>query len=913
MSGLVELPPRARGFILAVIAAGAAMPALVSLLAGAPRLDLGLLALAAAACAAGNLFEVFAPGHYALQPNFAVFFASVVLLPPWASALVAVAAFVPGWLAGRSPWFKAAFNMANYALAGTAASGVLRLHDAVAAVAAAGLQDVAVLVAAAAVFAMVNHLLIATVASFASGVPVRRNLHQIADGLPLDVALGVTGASLAVLWHESPALVALAAGPLALVYRALALPQLEHKARTDAKTGLFNSEHFRERLEEEVDRARRTGGTVAVVMVDLDHLREVNNRCGHLAGDRVIRGVADALVAVNVDTGVAARFGGEEYCLLLPGGTVDDARAVAEELRARVSETRFRADDDESAAETLRVTLSAGVAAFPEHGDSAQALIKAADVAVYEAKAAGRNRVRVALAPEARAALDLRPAGAALAAPAPADAPVLRLAEVTPERSVAPGERAGDDTSAAPAGPPPAVGTRRLVPPYAATLAIAGALLGAWSAGQSAPVLGPLLGLLIAAVVALDVSDLDVFGRGRLSPGAVPSVALACAFGPVGPVLAEAVVTLLRVVRGEAGVRSAFNFGALSLSGGAAAAVFALMKPGHGVGLVLVAILAALVYYAVNATLVAGVWALDEALPPTTAWRARFAWAMPHYLAFGAASGLLLLAYDDMGTLAFAVFGFPLSTFWLAQRQYLARARESLESLGRRNDELSATNERLRTVVADNQDLVRSIHESYLATITALARSIEAKDPYTGDHTERVAAIATRIAAQLDFGESDRRAIAVGAVIHDIGKIGVPDAILLKPGRLTDEEFAVMRRHPEISSYILAELELPPLVKNMVRNHHERYDGMGYPDRLSGERIPLAARVLSVADALDAMTSDRPYRPAMSFDDALEEVRQQAGRQFCPTVLRALDESLAAQPAAWSALRGAGDGERRAA
>ena len=349
-------------------------------------------------------------------------------------------------------------------------------------------------------------------------------------------------------------------------------------------------------------------------------------------------------------------------------------------------------------------------------------------------------------------------------------------------------------------------------------------------------------------------------------------------------------------------MRTAFNFGALSLSGVAAAGVFAVLPARHGAGLVAVAAVAALAYYTVNSVLVAGVWALDESLSPASAWRQRFAWALPHHLAFGAAAGLLLLAYEAMGPVAFAVFGFPLATFWLAQRQYLSSARDSVESLEHRRDELVASNSRLRIVLSDNQDLVRRIHESYLATITALARTIEAKDPYTGDHTERVATIAARIARRLDFSEPELRAIGVGAVIHDIGKIGIPDSILLKPGRLTEDEFELMRSHPEISSYILADLELPAMVKDMVRSHHERYDGSGYPDGLGADRIPLAARVLAVADALDAMTSDRPYRPAMPLADALDEVRSQTGRQFCPSVVAALEASLCAEPAVWRRL-----------
>jgi putative nucleotidyltransferase with HDIG domain len=194
------------------------------------------------------------------------------------------------------------------------------------------------------------------------------------------------------------------------------------------------------------------------------------------------------------------------------------------------------------------------------------------------------------------------------------------------------------------------------------------------------------------------------------------------------------------------------------------------------------------------------------------------------------------------------------------------------------------------------------MHHSYISTITSLARTVEAKDPMTSGHTERVADIAVVLAGELGFNEAELAAIRVGAVIHDIGKIAIPDSILLKPGPLDPQEFAVMRRHPEMSSYIVAELELPPVVKQMVRSHHERFDGTGYPDRLIGEEIPLAARILSVADALDAMISDRPYRKALPIEVARAEIEDKAGSQFCPRVVAALITVIETRPVFWAQL-----------
>src|SRR4051794_35445741 len=192
-SGLANLPARARIFLLSVIVAGAVIPVTASILEGDMAVDVRLFAVVAVACAAGNLFEVFAPGHYALQPNFAIFFFAAALLPPWAGATVALLAFLPGFLARRTPWFKAAFNAGNYALGGLAVHAVMvsPLADTVTGT-HGGINRAVLLLVATVAFTVVNHLLLVLMASFAGGERVRRNLHQIADGLPLDVALGLT-------------------------------------------------------------------------------------------------------------------------------------------------------------------------------------------------------------------------------------------------------------------------------------------------------------------------------------------------------------------------------------------------------------------------------------------------------------------------------------------------------------------------------------------------------------------------------------------------------------------------------------------------------------------------------------------------------------------------------------------------
>ncbi len=246
----------------------------------------------------------------------------------------------------------------------------------------------------------------------------------------------------------------------------------------------------------------------------------------------------------------------------------------------------------------------------------------------------------------------------------------------------------------------------------------------------------------------------------------------------------------------------------------------------------------------------------------------------------------------------------PLLTLWIAERQYVDRSRATVTELRMSNDELEAANARLFGLLDENRQLLGRMQRSYLGTITSLAHAVEAKDPYTSGHTERVAEVALLLARELDFDDSQLAAVKVGAIIHDIGKVGTPDQILSKPGALTADEIREIRKHPEVASQIVAELELPTAVKQMVRSHHERFDGDGYPDGLVGDQIPLAARILSVAEALDAMTSDRPYRDAMPLDVACAEVRENAGTQFCPRVVAALTKSLAQSRSFWAEFGG---------
>jgi len=188
------------------------------------------------------------------------------------------------------------------------------------------------------------------------------------------------------------------------------------------------------------------------------------------------------------------------------------------------------------------------------------------------------------------------------------------------------------------------------------------------------------------------------------------------------------------------------------------------------------------------------------------------------------------------------------------------------------------------------------LRRAHRDTIAALSKSMEAKDLYTGGHTGRVAAVSIALAEHLGLVSDALEAIEIGALLHDIGKIGIPEHILRKEGPLDEAEWAIMRMHPLISDFILAELDLDPIIRECARSSHERTDGKGYPDGLSGEEIPLPARIVFVADAFDAITSDRPYRQGRSTAAALAEIEANAGTQFCPLVVAALAEIWQTKP-----------------
>jgi putative nucleotidyltransferase with HDIG domain len=196
----------------------------------------------------------------------------------------------------------------------------------------------------------------------------------------------------------------------------------------------------------------------------------------------------------------------------------------------------------------------------------------------------------------------------------------------------------------------------------------------------------------------------------------------------------------------------------------------------------------------------------------------------------------------------------------------------------------------LRETFKQERARTQELHQSYMATVRALANAVEARDAYTGKHAERVSAYALMIAAAAGLDMAGDREIEFGFLLHDVGKVAVPDAILFKPGRLTPEERLVIEQHPITGYQIVREIDFLGQARDVIRHHHERYDGNGYPDRLRGEAIPLSARVFAVADVLDALTTERPYRRPSSIPEARAMIAAGAGSHFDPAIIAAFGE-----------------------
>jgi diguanylate cyclase (GGDEF)-like protein/putative nucleotidyltransferase with HDIG domain len=839
------------------------------------------------AAAVAQLFVVRTPRDQAYHTAIVFLIAAAFILPPELVALMGIVQHVPEWLKMRYRWYLQTFNICNYVLGSMAvwflAGHILKwqaIPGQTLRVAVAGLVCCVVFVA-------INHTVLALMLHFARRHTLRETGLFELEHLATDLVLAALGVATYAFWQTNPWLIPFAVAPLVLVHRSLAVPQLQAEARVDPKTGLFNARHFAAALAEEIGRAQRFERPMSLIMADLDLLRDINNSYGHLAGDAVLKGIAEVFRAQLRHYDVPARFGGEEFSILLPETPPDQALEIAERIRRAVAERTF---DVETSSEPIRATVSIGVAGYPKDGTDANELIHQADLAVYRAKLQGRNRVLGASSEPLLVPSDRTARLIAVPEDGEHHAPIPGAAQAQPKE-----ERRSEPRHPRPHavhGPRFLSLDKRLslTVGLVSTLGVAAGVLGLTLTWTSRDLLGVLcvLGLVgVGQALALEADE----GAAVLSVSAVGCLAASSLFGWRAALpLAITSVAVDWSARRQPLHNVLFNIGALTLASLTAASVFklAIFFPdgtSHRLAVAGLGLLAGAGYFVVNMGLVSLALALQGHERWWGVFREQFAWLLPHYVVYGFIGGVMALAYEAVKLLALAVFAVPLLLMRKTQEAYLKHTHRSAQKLRQAAETIQSQNVSL-------EHANKLLKERSTAAMESLSATVDARDSYTAGHSRRVQQLALAIGRELGLSQAELDLLGHAALFHDIGKLAIPDAILLKPASLTPDEWSLMQRHAEEGARIIDRLGFLNDAVPAIRHHHERFDGTGYPDRLGGEEIPLGARIIHVADALDSMLTTRIYRAARPAAEALQELRRSAGTQFCPRCVGALERIL---------------------
>ncbi len=859
-----KLSTATRLYVLGIILAGGAVAAWQ--FRHLPGVSLWTLLATCALAALAQVLKVEgATERSSYNTSWTVYAFALLLLGPSAAILVMLVAHLVEWAWYKYVWYIQLFNIASFVLCLSLASALYGLLD--------GGQPptgpvglVAMLIALAG-FTLLNHLLIGLVVKLARGQGFKES--GVFDQLPLviDFTLLAMGAGGALLWLFNPFAALLAVIPLYLVYHTLRIPALQRQTQMDTKTGLFNAHYFSEALENELARADRFDRPLTVVMADLDLLRNINNSYGHLAGDVVLAGVAQILARSVREYDIVARFGGEEFAILMPETPPDQALPRIEALRTVIEAASFTVS---TSLTPIRATMSFGLAGREHQGQAPNDLIHRADVAVYQAKLAGRNRVSLATAE-----------GVAL--PSMPTAPVAAPLEAArPDYGAQPEPAAPTQPPAAAATPVVKVNAR---PAWAiqvyiiAVAAVALSLLaGLLRPSGSFDWVG--LALLAVMVLLTEWLAIEIYARDTsISTAAAPLLAGALLFGPLGVLILSGVQAGAILIKHRSDLsRFVFNASNQIIAGLLCYGLARLL--GWPLGdkpfwwqMVVTLLCAGLVYFGTTA-LVAGAIDLSSGQPFRQVWVERFRWLLPYYLALGVVAYAFVFSYLNDGLVGVAIVLVPLLMLRFSQAQYLDHTKRSVTQLRASN---SALHQQASEISTLNEEL-----------LLALSRAIDLRDPDVHDHSQNVARYAVLAAQELGLPPERVEQVRKAGLLHDIGKLGIPEIILFKPARLSIDEYSVVKQHPTLGAEIVDNCHSLHALVPFIRHHHERYDGRGYPDGLPGLDIPLEARILSVADAVEAMASDRPYRRGRDAPAILQEILANAGTQFDAAVVGAM-------------------------
>jgi len=876
-------------YIVSILLTGAALSVLALLSGPLPSVSQWLtLAALVVLTTAAQYFEAEAPGRQSYYPHFVFLFAGVLLLHPFLFVLQVTIPHLIEWAQKRlsgSPllrdWYIQPFNISMHIIAGVTARAVF-VGLVGGSPSLVAIQAMSAGLVAAVAYGVLNHAIVGLVLLMARRISLRASGVFEIGNLLNDLVQLYLGYAAAVLWQLNPLLIIPALTPLVLIYQALKVPQLRKEAQTDEKTGLWNARYFGGILAAEMDRARRFGRPLALIMADLDLLRNINNTYGHLAGDTVLAGIGQIIRQTVREYDTAARFGGEEFAMLLPETQAVDAVAVAERLRQAVEAAEFTVTTSPS---PIHATLSLGVACFPESGEAPDELVHQADVALYQAKLRGRNRVTSAADVPHFVKLGQVPAGdattttyAVALSPPATEAPVAASAASSATAS-----------AAASAEPPPAV-----KPPTAPSrdiklgVLVGGVILAGLASTVGGVIIAPrpdmlTIGVLVLAAVFAELYPVNVYRYSTVSVSVTVNFAAALLTGIPGVACTSAAIVLVHYLRMKPLLyRTGYNWATHVLAGLAPLLVRGLFPDLFQVAaipmLAAPMLVTALAYYALDTGLIATAISVQAGDSFGRLWREQFGWLLVHYMALCIMGWFLTIAYTAIGAWGVLVFALPVLMMRFAQQQYVERTEEGVEELRRMNAELARAN----SEVVGASRSIRQLNDDLFVT---LSRIIDARDPFVHNHAAKVAEYATAIGMQMGLPTRRLEGLRQAAYLHDIGKIGITEQILHKSSELSSDEYDVVKAHAALGDDFLESSHGLRELAPFVRHHHEYWDGRGYPDGLRGEQIPLEARILSVCDAVEAMASDRPYHRAMSVNAIVRELESAAGTQFDPQVV----------------------------
>jgi diguanylate cyclase (GGDEF)-like protein/putative nucleotidyltransferase with HDIG domain len=818
--------------------------------------------------------------HYAI--SFVLYAFTLFRLGLVETMFVILVSYFAEWLWRRPAWYISAFNCASLIIVSNVAFAIYHLINHGGGY-LQGWVSVAGIIASMVSFMLLNHLMVGVIVWLARG----ENFIQsgIFDLLPLmiDLTLLIMGGSFYLVWNFNPYAIFLFMAPIYLVYNTLRVPALERQTELDSKTGLYNNAYFMNQLENELTRAQRFNRPLSVLMADLDLLRNINNTYGHLAGDEVLLAIAKTLRASVRDYDVVARFGGEEFSVLMPETTVEVAYERAEKIRQAIEASEFTIA---TSVTPIKVTISIGVAGRLELNQTREEIIHNADTVLYQAKLKGRNctviynddiyqgRSSTVTQPTAAVELESQVQTAIPARRIVSSAQDNRQGTelAHPSDALPPGR----DNAASAKTPAELSRIHRRTNLFIFTLSAIAVLV--FALFYQPFVISNIWGLLFFALALIftEANSTVIYVRDTaVSTSAAPLVAGALLFGPVGALFLSLVFAITTYLKFK-GPKDRMFFNTANqlipamLFLGVARFIGIPSTQWQPLFELLFAILCMAIVYGFTTCMVSIGVSLNAGIRFKTVWIEQFSWLAPYYLAMGVMAYALMLGFTLAGFLGLAAVLIPLMVLRVGQIQYIERTRAVVSELRKKN-----------LNVERNSDEISRMNDGLLET---LADVIDLRDPYVLGHSQQVTHLAVLMAETLNYDPQRVQIIRNACLLHDLGKLGIPNEILAKPTPLSDNEYTIVKNHPVIGASLLSKNPSLKSLIPIVRHHHERFDGQGYPDGLRGNKIPIEARIVAVADAIDAMSSNRIYRPGLNREMIIAELKRNTGNQFDPQI-----------------------------